>query len=183
MSFSICTLIQCNRKSVEKTEEIPIVSIPQIVTGAIDLVAIVGLLALAIIMLSNNANSHPLGAGAITNGTLPYILMGGSATFALADLIALGVQTCKKFNAIRETLETTQQNTQLRQQLIDLRQDLTGVRKQFDQVEQQFNQSQEDRRAEATTLKKQISELETQVQRRKSLESYGAGAPQLSKEK
>ena len=100
MTFSLCTLIQSNQ-SFFSLEEMSILSTPQIVTGLIDIVAIVGAVALAVLMLVNSAHSHPLGLAPIPHQILPFILLGGAGTFALVDLIALAIQTSKKFNALK----------------------------------------------------------------------------------
>ena len=104
MTFSICSLIQLNQNFSAKAEEIPILSTPQIVTGTIDLIAIVVIIALAVWMLSNHS-SRPLEITMITTQMLPYILLGGAAFIALADMIALAIQTSKKFKTLTEELK------------------------------------------------------------------------------
>ena len=100
MSFSLCTLLQ-SYQSFSLLEEMPILSTPQIVTGLIDIVAIVGAVALAVLMLVNSAHSHPLGLAPTPHQILPFILLGGAGAFALGDLITLAIQTSKKFNALK----------------------------------------------------------------------------------
>lgn len=106
MTFSICTLIHCYQGSAVKAEEISLLSVPQMVTGAIDIVGIVGVVAFAILLLSNSAHSHPLG---LTPSNGPYILLGGAGGAALVDMIALAVQTCKKFKTLTTVLKETNQ--------------------------------------------------------------------------
>lgn len=104
MTFLVATLVDSRMNPFMLEDHI--LSKPQKLTLALDIMGVVGMVALAVWMLSNQA-SHPLGVHLVTDHTLSYILLGSAGGVALVDMVACAVQTSKKFDTLVQFNNTT----------------------------------------------------------------------------
>src|ERR1700722_7916721 len=112
--FSLCTVKRfiSDNYSEQPENKAPMLTSSQIGTGVIDLVALAAIIAFASLILAHHAQLLNLpGLASIPNQTA-YIIFGASGIAALADIILLAIQGCKKITAQSETIALlTQENT------------------------------------------------------------------------